>query len=96
MHDFIFFMQLGADSKAKLPVQYMQTLRFTSQKEYGMDMYTLLYLKWVTFRDLLCSTWNCAQWLLAAWMGGKFERGWIRVYVGLSPFTVHGKLSQCC
>lgn len=33
MHDFTFFMQLGANSKAKLPVQYMQTLRFTSQKE---------------------------------------------------------------
>lgn len=33
MHDFTFFMQLGVDSKAKLPVQYMQTLPFTSQKE---------------------------------------------------------------
>ena len=65
-------------------------------REFGMDMYTLLYLKWVTFRDLLCSTWNCAQCFLAAWMGGKFERGWIRVYVWPSPFTVHLKLSQHC
>ena len=25
-------------------------------REYGMDMYTLLYLKWMTNRDMLCST----------------------------------------
>ena len=24
----------------------------------GMDMYTLLYLKWITNKDLLYSTWN--------------------------------------
>ena len=24
--------------------------------EFGIDMYTLLYLKWVTNKDLLCST----------------------------------------
>ena len=61
-----------------------------------MDMYTLLYLEWATFRDLLCCTWNCAQCFLAAWMGEKFERGWIHVYVWLSPFTVHLKLPQHC
>ena len=25
-------------------------------REFGMDMYTLLYLKWITNKDLLCST----------------------------------------
>ena len=27
-------------------------------KEFGMDMYTLLYLKWITNKDLLSSTGN--------------------------------------
>ena len=29
--------------------------------EFGMVMYTLLYLKWITHKDLLYSTWNSAQ-----------------------------------
>ena len=47
----------------------------------GIDMYTLLYLKWMTGRDLLCSTENSAQCYVAAWMGGEFgENGCICVY----------------
>ena len=34
--------------------------------EFGMDMYTLLYLKWITNKDLLYSTWNSAQCYVAA------------------------------
>ena len=30
-------------------------------REFGMDMYTLPYLKWITHKDLLYSTWNSAQ-----------------------------------
>ena len=30
------------------------------------------------------------------WMGGEFGGNWIHVYVWLSPFTVHLKLSQHC
>ena len=29
-------------------------------REFGMDMYTLLYLKWIVNRDLLHSTGNSA------------------------------------
>ena len=29
--------------------------------EFGMDMYTLLYLKWITNKDLLYSTGNSAE-----------------------------------
>ena len=43
--------------------------------EFGIDMYTLLYLKWVTNKDLLCSTGNSAQRYVAAWMGGELG-GW--------------------
>ena len=57
-----------------------------------MDMYTLLYLKWITNKDLLYSTGNTAQCWVAAWMGGAFGGEWIHVYVWLSPFTVHLKL----
>ena len=60
-----------------------------------MDMYifTLLYLKWVTHKNLLYSTGNSAQCYVAAWMGGVFGGEWIHVYVWLSPFSVHLKLS---
>ena len=37
-------------------------------------MYKLLYLKWVTGKDLLYSTWNPAQCYVAAWMGGGWRR----------------------
>ena len=39
-------------------------------RELGMDMYTLLYLKWVTNKDLLHSTGNSAQCYVATRMGG--------------------------
>ena len=40
-------------------------------REFGMDMYTLLYLKWITNKDLL-SAWNSAQCHVAAWAGEEF------------------------
>ena len=49
--------------------------------EFGMDMYTLIYLKWIVNKDLLYSTWNSAQCYVAAWMGGDFGGEWIHVYV---------------
>ena len=63
---------------------------------FGIDMYTLLYLKWITNKDLLYSTENSAQCYMAAWMGGEFGGEWILVHVWLSPFAVHLKLSQHC
>ena len=65
-------------------------------REFGMDMCTLLYLKWITNNDLLYNTGNSALCYVAAWMGGEFGREWMYVYVWLSPFTVHLKLSQYC
>ena len=59
-----------------------------------MDMYTLLYLKWITNKDLLYSTGDSAQCYVAAWLGREFGGDWIHVYVWLSSFTVHLKLSQ--
>jgi len=42
------------------------------------------------------STGNSAQCYVAAWMGGEFGEEWIHVYVWLSPFCVHLKLSLHC
>ena len=63
-------------------------------REFGMDMYTLLYLKWIISKDLLYSTRNSSQCYVAAWMGGEFGGEWIHVCVWLSPFAVHLKLSK--
>ena len=59
-------------------------------------MYTLLYLKRVTNKVLLYSTWNSAQCYVAAWMGGQFGGERIHVYAWLRPFAVNLKLSQHC
>ena len=62
-------------------------------REFGMDMYTLLYLKWITNEDLLDSTGNSAQCYVAAWVGGESGGEWIHVYIWLSPLAVQLKLS---
>ena len=51
-------------------------------RECEMDMYTLLYLKWITDKDLLYSTWNSAQCYAAAWMGGESGGEWTLVLYG--------------
>ena len=43
-------------------------------RNFGKVMNTLLYLKWITNRDLLCSTWNCPMLctsLMGGWLGGE-------------------------
>ena len=56
-------------------------------REFGMDIYTLLYLKWITSKNLLYGTGNSAQWHVAALMGEEFGGEWIHVCVWLSPFA---------
>ena len=61
-------------------------------REFGTDMYTLLGLKWITNKDVLCST---RELLLCGSLDGRGGGGeWIHVYVWLSLFMVHLKLSQ--
>ena len=64
-------------------------------------MFTLLYSKWITNKDLLHNTVDRAQGILQnvmlqpGWdrsLGGE----WIHVYIWLSPFAVHLKLPQPC
>ena len=61
---------------------------------FEINLCTLLYLKWITNKELLYSAWDSAQCYAAACMGGEFGGEWIHVYVWLSLFTVHLKLSQ--
>ena len=64
--------------------------------EFGSNMYTLLYLEWITNKDPLYRRVNSAQCCTAAWVGGQFGVEWIHVYVWLSPFAIQMKLSQHC
>ena len=63
-------------------------------RDFRMDRYTLLCLKWMTNKDLLTSTRNSAPCYVAAWVGCGFRGERIHVYGWLSPFAVHLKLSQ--
>ena len=54
-------------------------------REVVIEIYTLLYLKWITNRDPLYSTGNSAQRHVAAWMGAEFGREWIHAHAWLSP-----------
>ena len=62
-------------------------------REFGKDMHTLLYFKWITSKNLLHSTGNSAQCYVAACMAGEFGGKWIHICVWLSPFAVHLKVS---
>ena len=65
-------------------------------RECGIYMYTLLYLKWTANRDLLYITRNSAQCYVAACTGREFRGEWIHVCVWLSPFAVYLKPLQHC
>ena len=65
-------------------------------RKFVIDIYTLLYLKWITNKVLLYSTRKSAQCCVAARMGAEFGGECIHVYVQLSPFAVHLKLSHHC
>ena len=85
------------DLENKLMVARGEGRREGIVREFGMDTYTLLHLKWIANKDLLYSTGNSAQCHVAAWMGEGFGGEWIHVYKYIvSPFTAHLKLPQHC
>ena len=50
-------------------------------KDLGKVMYTLLYLKQITNKNLLYSTWNSAQCYVPAWTEGDLgENGYMYTY----------------
>ena len=54
-------------------------------RQFGMDVYTLLYLKWITNKDLLYSTGNSAQCYVAAWMERSLGENGYRYMFGRVP-----------
>ena len=50
-------------------------------RDFGTDVHSLLYLKWITSKVLLYSTGNSAQCCVPAWMGGEFRGESTDVYV---------------
>ena len=62
-------------------------------RKFGVNTYTLLYLQWISNKNLLDSTRNSAQCYVADWIGEGFRGEWIPIYVSLSPFIVHLKHS---
>ena len=49
--------------------------------EIGIDIYTLLYIKQITNKDLLYSTGNSTKYSVMTYMGKESKREWIYVYV---------------
>ena len=49
--------------------------------EIGIDVYTLLYIKQITNKDLLYSTGNSTQQSVMTYMGKESKKEWVHVYV---------------
>ena len=57
-------------------------------RELGIDMYTLLYLKWITNKHLLHSTRNSAQ--SSMWHPGwEGNLGRIDIYICMTEYCLH-------
>ena len=64
-------------------------------REFGINMYPLLYLKEITNKDQLYSTGTLPNVMRQpGWEGSLGENGYMCVW--LSPFAVHLKLPQRC
>ena len=57
--------------------------RLVQNWEIGIDIYTLLYVKQITNKDLLYSTGNSTRYSVMAYMEKKSKIEWIYVYVEL-------------
>ena len=49
--------------------------------EIGIDIYTRLYIKQITNKDLPYSTGNSTQYSVVTYMGKESKKEWIYVYV---------------
>ena len=65
-------------------------------REFGTDMYTSLNLKWITNKHLTVQHSKLCSMLCGNLDRKRIWGEWIHVYVWLSPFAVHMKLSQHC
>ena len=66
------------------------------QSHRGSLIYTPLYIKQITNKDLLYSTGNCTQYPVMTYTGKVSEKEWIHVYVLLFHFALQQKPIQHC
>ena len=50
-------------------------------QEFGISTYILLYIKWITNKDLLYSTGKSTQYSVMTYMGKESKKEWIYIYV---------------
>ena len=62
-----------------------------TSKDIGEVVYTLLYFKWITNKNLLYSTQNSAQRYVPVWMGGRYWRR-IDICIYLAEESLHCSL----
>ena len=92
MHDISYMWNFKRNDTKELIINQKQTHRLKEldrrlpegkyggrEREFGTAMYTVVYLKCITDKDLLRSAWNSAHCYAAAWMGGKCGGEWIHV-----------------
>ena len=60
--------------------------------EIGINIYTLLYKKQITNKDLMYSTGNSIQYSAMAYMGKQSKKEQMYVYVLMTHFAVQQKL----
>ena len=54
-------------------------------QEVGINIYTILYIKQIINKNLLCSTMNSSQYSVITYMGKESEKEWIYVYILTEP-----------
>ena len=77
----LFTKQKQSQRHRKQTYSYWGEKREGINQEVGIDMFTLLNIKWITDKDLLYSTGNATQYLVMMYMGKQFLKEWIYVYV---------------
>ena len=66
---------------SKENMEKIKIKRQPMENDRGMDMYTLLYLKWITNKDQLYTTWNLLNVLWQpGWDGSLGDNGYMYMY----------------
>ena len=85
--NFFFFLEVFNFSKVTFNffppwIDHAFNVELSKVREFGMDMYTLLCLNWITNKDLLYST--CGSLLnnrwQPGWEGSLGENGYVYMY----------------
>ena len=62
-------------------------------REIGVDKYILLYIKWITNKDLLDNTWNSTHYSVMTCMGKESKKRVDICIYKLIPLSAHLKLT---